>query len=488
MKVVVVGGGLAGLSAAHRVIERAPEHEVVVLEAGPRAGGLLGTIERDGMVIETGPESILTDKPAAIELASRLGIADRLIATRAEHRGAYVVSHGRLEKVPEGFRLMAPARWDAWWRTPVMSFRGKLRASLEPLVPRRRGGPEESLARFVERRLGREVLDRLAQPLIGGIYGGDPDRLSLAATMPRFLAMEEKRGSVVRAMRASAETGAGARYGLFVAFDRGMQVLVDALLGRLGDRVRLHASVRSLERRGRGWTVSTERERIDADRVVLAAGAGTAARLIEPHHRRLADALLAIEHGSAAVVTFAWPREEVPHPLDAFGFVVPAVERRPSIAATFSSVKWPGRAPEGQVLLRVFLARVDGTDDELVRTARRELRELMGISAPPRLWLVSRFERAMPQYHVGHLARAGAIEAMERELESVTLAGNALRGVGIPDTIRYAESKVDRDVVAGERGATLEHVAVDWRSSKHAKTGGCASAEREPGGGAPQKN
>ena len=455
--IVVAGAGLAGLSAAHRVLERAPEHELIVLEAGPRAGGLLGTIERDGFVIETGPESILTEKPAAIELASRLGIAERLIATRAEHRGAYVVSRGRLERVPEGFRLMAPARWDSWWRTPIMSFGGKLRASLEPLVPRRREGEEEeSLARFVERRLGREVLERLAQPLIGGIYGGDPERLSLAATMPRFLAMEQKRGSVVRAMRASQESGSGARYGLFTAFDGGMQVLVDALLERLGDRVRLDTEVRALERRGRGWTVITERGRVDADRVVLASGAWPAARLLEPHAPRLADALLAIEHGSAAVVTFAWPREEIPHPLDAFGFVVPAIERRPSIAATFSSVKWPGRAPEGQVLLRVFLARVDGEDEELVRTARKELRELMGIEAAPRLSLVSRFERAMPQYHVGHLARADAIEALERELPGITLVGNALRGVGIPDTIRYAEAKVDRDVLAGERSAPLE--------------------------------
>lgn len=442
MRVVVVGGGLAGLTAAHRVLERAPEHEVVVLEAGARAGGLLGTVERDGFVIETGPESILSEKPAAIALASRLGLADRLISTRAEHRGAYVVSHGRLEKVPEGFRLMAPSRAGAWLETPIVSWPGKLRALIEPLVPRR-AGDDESLASFVERRLGREVLERLAQPLIGGIYGGDPERLSLAATMPRFLAMERERGSVVRAMRASGQPATGARYGLFVAFDRGMQVLVDALLGRLGERVRLHAPVRALERRGDGWRVITERERIDADRVVLAAGAAAAARLLAPHHRRLSDALGSIEHGSSAVVTFAWPRDRIPHPLDAFGFVVPAVERRPSIAATFSSVKWPGRAPEGQVLVRVFLASVERTDEELVRAARRELRELMGVEAPPRLSLVSRFERAMPQYHLGHLSKVAAIEAMERELDAVAIAGNALRGVGIPDTIRYAEEKVD---------------------------------------------
>src|SRR5690606_2428583 len=272
MRIVVAGAGLSGLSAAHRIVERAPEHEVLVLEASERAGGMLGTVERDGFVIETGPESILTEKPAAVALAKRLGIADRLISTASEHRGAYVVSHGRLENVPEGFRLMAPSRWDSWLATPIVSWRGKLRAMMEPLVPLRHDG-DESLASFVERRLGREVLERLAQPLIGGIYGGDPERLSLAATMPRFLEMEKKHGSVVRAMRASREKATGARYGLFVAFDRGMQVLVDALRERLGERIRLNAPVHAIERAERGWTVVVEGERVRADRVVLASGA-----------------------------------------------------------------------------------------------------------------------------------------------------------------------------------------------------------------------
>lgn len=455
MKIAVVGGGLAGLAAAHRVLERAPEHELVVLEASSRAGGLLGTIERDGFVIETGPESILRDKPAAIRLAERLGLEDRLIETRAAHRGAYVVSRGRLEKVPAGFSLMAPGRWDAWLQTPIMSWRGKARAMMEPLVPvRSADAPEESLAGFVERRLGREVLDRLAQPLIGGIYGGDPARLSLAATMPRFIEMERRYGSVVRGVRASqqASEASGARYGLFVAFDRGMQVLVDALLARLGNRVRLGAPVSALERRGAGWTVVSDAQTLEADRVILAGGAPLAARLLRPHHRALADALGDIEHGSAAIVTFAWSRSEVPHPMDAFGFVVPTIEGRASMAATFSSVKWPGRAPEGEVLLRVFLGpHVRGDDDALAYVARRELRALMGIEAAPRFSLVSRFERVMPQYQLGHLARADAIERMEAEVDGLTLVGNALRGVGVPDTIRYAEEKVER-ALSGEAG------------------------------------
>lgn len=450
MRIVVAGGGLGGLSLAHRVGELAKEHEVIVLESSARAGGLLGTIERDGFVIETGPDSILSEKRAAIELASRLGIADRLVRTNDEHRGAYVVSRGRLEKVPEGFSLVAPTRWDAWFDTPIVSWRGKLRAALETVIPPRTTEGEESLASFVRRRFGQEVLDRLAQPLVGGIYGGDPDRLSLTATMSRFVALEEKHGSVIRGMRAkkgraSEQAASGARYGLFVAFDRGMQVLIDALAVRVGDRLRLSSPVCAIERSGARWTVVTERERIEADRVVLAAGAWRAARWLAPHHARLADALRAIEHGSAATVTFAWPRSEVPHPMDAFGIVVPAIERRAILAATFASVKWPGRAPEGQVLIRVFLGGahakdvVERDDASLVRSARRELRELMAIRAAPRFSIVTRFTAAMPQYTLGHLARVEAIEAMQRDLPGLFLTGNAFRGVGIPDTVRYAE-------------------------------------------------
>ena len=221
-RTVVVGGGLSGLAAAHRLLEKDPAADVVVLEASDRVGGILGTVETDGFVVETGPDSILSEKRAAIELATRLGIADRIIETNTAHRGAYVVFRGALVKVPEGFSLMAPTRWTTWATTPIMSWPGKLRAAIEPLVPKGEG--EESMARFVRRRFGREVLDRLAQPLVGGIYGGDPDRLSLAATMPRFVDLERRHGSVIRGMRAgqrkkTEQAASGARYGLFVAFD-----------------------------------------------------------------------------------------------------------------------------------------------------------------------------------------------------------------------------------------------------------------------------
>jgi len=447
MRVAVVGGGLSGLTVANRLLDggAAP----TVFEGSGRVGGILGTVERDGFVIETGPDSILSEKTAAVELAERLGIAGRIIETNTANRGAYVLHRGELVKVPPGFSLMAPTRLDAWAKTDIVGWGGKLRAAAEPLVPRRRGGGDESMASFVRRRLGAEVLERLAQPLIGGIYGGDPDRLSLAATMPRFVDMEREHGSVIRGMRASQrrkseQAASGARYGLFVAFDGGMQVLIDALAARLDD-VRLNAPVASVDRDGDGWRVRDER----FDRVVIALPAWRAAALVRPHHDELADAGEAIPYGSAATVTFAWPREAIGHPLDAFGFVVPSVERRSILAATFSSIKWPGRAPEGQVLLRVFIGGANAPDaaeiddETLIALARRELSRLIGVTAAPRFAIPVRYRRAMPQYQLRHRLRVDSIESMQREVDGLHLAGNAYRGVGIPDTIAYATKVAD---------------------------------------------
>ncbi len=464
MRAVVIGGGLAGLSVAHRLLELAPEMSLTVLEATERPGGLLGTVERDGFVIETGPDSILSAKRAAVDLAERLGIADRLIETRGEHRGAYVVCKGRLEKVPEGFSLVAPTRVLPFLQTPIVSRRGKLRALLEPIVPVRRDADDESMAGFVTRRLGREVLERLAQPLVGGIYGGDPELLSLRATMPRFLEMEERDGSVIRGLRRAGDANAsGARYGLFVAFDRGMQVLIDALAARVGARLACTTRVTSLAREGT-WIVETDRgERIEAEHVVLASGAWNAARLLEPHDRFLSDALFSIDHGSAATVTFAYAREDISHPLDAFGLVVPTVERRSILAATFSSVKWPGRAPDSKVLLRVFIGGENAPDvlahDDatLIAMARRELRSLMQVQAEPLFSITRRYPHAMPQYQVGHAARVQAIEEATAKLAGIHLAGNALHGVGIPDTVRHAEGVAERILMPPTPGHLKVH-------------------------------
>ncbi len=458
LRIVVVGGGVSGLAAALRVVERAPRATVTVLEANPTPGGWLRTVEEDGFVLELGPDSILTEKPAALALVKTLGLEGRLVGTRSSHRGAYVVSRGALERVPEGFSMMAPTDVRAFLSTDIVGRGAKARAALETVLPARRADAgEESLAGFVRRRFGDELLERLAQPLVAGIYGSDAETLSLDATMPRFPAMERASGSVVRALRAKqkqgAEAASGARYGLFVAFDRGMQVLIDALVARLGTRVRTGRSVRAVAREGDGFrVVCGDGESIAADGVVLACAAPRVGAMLREGglDPALSDGLEAIPHGSAATVTFAFPAAAVPHPLDAYGFVVPAVERRDVLACTWSSVKWPGRAPEGWALLRVFLGGVhdedvDGRDEAaLVASARRELRALMGITAAPSRTRVMRYPHAMPIYRLGHLARVRAIEARLKALPALGIAGNGLWGVGIPDAIASGERAAER--------------------------------------------
>ncbi len=462
-RVVVVGGGISGLAAAHRLRELREDLDVTLLEAGTRCGGWLGTeITDDGFVIEQGPDSIVTDKPWAMALVQRLGLESEVIPTQPGPRGAYVVREGKLVRVPEGFSLMAPQRALPMLRTPLLSLRGKARLALELALPRAAPREDESLASFVRRRFGVEVFERLAQPLVGGIYGADPYRLSLRATMPRFLEAERVHRSVtlglLRSARAAGprEGASGARYGLFVAFRRGMATLVDALTGALGPRARTNAQVAALgPTEGGGYRVAlTDGSALAADGVVLALPPAPMARLLAPIDARASALVGGIALGSAATVTLAYRRAEVPHALDAYGWVVPAIERRPSLAATFSSVKYAGRAPEGSVLVRVFFggaqgeAVLAGDDDTLVSVARAELAALMGVRARPHLVRVGRFPRAMPQYLLGHLARVAAVEAREAGWRGLALAGNGLRGVGIPDAIHSGERAAARVVAS----------------------------------------
>jgi len=460
-RVVVVGGGVAGLAAAHRLLEVAPDLEVVLLEAQDRLGGTIRTERVDGFVIDRGPDAIITEKPSALKLVERLGLQDRIVRTQDAHRGAYVVAHGRLVPVPEGFALLAPSAWWPLMSSSVLSWSGKIRAAGDLILPRGPEAADESLGGFVARRLGPEMLERLAQPMVGGIYGTAPGVLSLEATMPRFRTLEREHRSValglmrgvarMKKLRRGEETAAtGARYGLFISFDGGIQVLTDALAASLPGEVRLSTPVRGLERRGEGFLLKlADGEEIEADGVILATAAHVSARLVEPEDARLAQHLDAIPYGSSVTIALAYRREEIPHPLDAFGFVVPTVEGRSLMACTWSSVKWPGRAPEGMVLLRCFLggegrdhaAKLD--EETLLADCRRELKRLMGIEAAPSLVRVDRHVEVMPRYRVGHLVRAEQIEARVAALPRLELAGGFTRGVGIPDSVKSGEAAAE---------------------------------------------
>jgi oxygen-dependent protoporphyrinogen oxidase len=457
-RIAVIGGGIAGLAAAHRLVElaRPPRGEIDVrlFEAGPRLGGTIATERGDDFIIEAGPDAFLTEKPHALKLCERLGLIDRIVGTREEFRRTYIVRGAKLHPLPEGFLLLAPTRFWPLLFSSLFSWHGKCRMALDLILPRGPSQTDESLTSFVTRRLGREALERVAQPLVGGIYTSDPDRLSVAATMPRFLEMERKHRSIILAMwkqqrLGSSRAGSGARWSLFASFRDGMQELVDALAKRLPEGVvHLQTPVRTLRRSADGWLLNGD---LRCDAVILAAPALASARMLSEQDSVLSAELRDIPYASSATVTLAYRREDIPHPLDCFGFVVPAIEGRDILACTFSSLKFPSRAPAEFILLRCFVGGqlqphlLDRDDPALEETVRRELGQLLGIVADPVLRRAHRHPEAMPQYHVGHLDRVERIERRTSENHpGLQLVGAAYRGVGIPDCIRSGEEAAER--------------------------------------------
>ena len=453
-RIVVVGGGISGLAAAHRLIELG-HTDVTLLEASPRLGGTIQTEYRDGFLIERGPDSFISEKPEALALAKRLGIESQLIQTNEKYRRSFIVRGGRLRAVPEGFQLLAPSRMWPFLTSDIFSVAGKMRMAADLVLPRKstNGTQDESLASFVRRRLGQEALERMAQPMVGGIYTADPETLSLRATLPRFLDMERKHRSLILAMLRQSQVQksgtSGARYSLFLSFDRGVQVLVDALK-RINADFRLNTRVKSLRFADRTWNITTTTgEQFKADAICLAVPAYVAAALLNDVNPDLARKLRQVKYASTATINFGYERSAINHRLDGFGFVIPFIEKRSLIACTFSSVKFSGRAPEGHVLLRAFAGGALQPDifalDESVLAARVEadLRELLGVTTKPLFTEVAKWERSMPQYEVGHLDRIDEIENEIRNIPGLALAGNAYRGAGIPDCIRSGETAAE---------------------------------------------
>ncbi|HYV86823.1 MAG TPA: protoporphyrinogen oxidase [Patescibacteria group bacterium] len=467
LDVAIVGAGIAGLSAAHTLLERGRARGVpvrlAIFDADDRAGGVIRTERIDGFVVEAGPDCFITDKPWALKLCERLGLADDLVGTNPACRRSFVLRGRRLLPIPDGFHLMAPARLMSFATTPTLSLRGRIRAAFDLVLPRGPVVPDESLASFVTRRFGAEVLERLAQPLLAGIYNADPERLSLRATMPRFLDLERDHRSVIAGLRRGRRgaTGAGAgtsgaRYSLFVAPRRGMGAIVERLLQAIpAEALHLQSRVIALrsespQRGGPGgprWMVSTGRGATQSfHAVVLALGAGQAAPLLRPLDGDLADRLAATPYGSSTTVSLGYRETDVRRALDGFGFVVPRLENRPLIACSFASVKFPDRAPDGGVLLRAFTSEtlVPGRDEgRAIEAMRDQLREMLGITAVPLLARAWFHPASMAQYDVGHLDRVAEVESRLGRLPGLALAGNGLRGVGVPDCVRSGEAAAD---------------------------------------------
>jgi oxygen-dependent protoporphyrinogen oxidase len=453
-QVAIIGGGIAGLSAAY-YLERARNNgadlEWTLLEKSNRFGGVIQTEHRDGYVLEAGPDSFLTAKPEGAQLCRDLGIEDQLIASNDAERKTYIVVQDRLVAIPHGLEFMVPTRIWPMARTRLFSFATKMRILGETKMQASSQAPQEdeSVASFVRRHFGQEMVDRVAEPLLAGVYGGDADQLSVNAVLPRFVEMEREHGSLARATlaarRQKAQRGTLGQP-LFTSLKAGMQQMVDALLTALpsGSLLAGQDSV-SLERCGDAWHVATKQGSGEFDEIVLAVPAPAAAALLTTLQPELAAMLGAIQYTSSAAVALAFSTVDLP---PGFGFLVPRSEGRKMIACTFVHKKFPYRTPEAAALLRCFFSssRVRNmpgySDAGMLDLAQRELQEIIGLTATPRFASVSRWECALPQYEVGHVERVAKMEKCLAELPGVQLIGNSFHGVGIPDCIKSARQAV----------------------------------------------
>jgi oxygen-dependent protoporphyrinogen oxidase len=438
---IVVGGGVAGLVAARALAQRG--RSFVLLEASGRWGGVVHTEREAGFVLDGGPDSVLAQKPEAAALCRALGLGERLVPTNPDARTVYVLHGRRLHPMPDGMVLGVPTRLWPLAVSGLFTVGGKLRMAMEPFVPRRTSDVDESIADFVERRLGRQAVERLGEPLLGGIHAGDPRQLSVQATFPRLLELERKHGSLVRGMREAARTSRGAA---FLSLAGGMGELVDALAASVpASSRRLSVPVEAIRRDGGDFVVSERESAWRGRALILAVPAHRAAPMLRAFVPAAAAALATIRFASTATVLMGFRRHDLAHPLDGYGLVVPRTEGRRTLACTFVSTKLPGRAPEGHVLLRGFLggvhdpAVVERDDLTLRQHFFDEMAPVLGLRGAPLFARVFRWPQATPQMEVGHRGRVAAAEAALAAVPGLYATSGGFRGAGLPDVIGDAE-------------------------------------------------
>lgn len=454
-RIVIIGGGISGLSSAfylQREAERqGRELHLTIVDEAPVLGGKINTLQRDGFVIEKGPDSFLARKQAMIDLATELGLEDELTATNPGAKKTYIMHGRKLHAMPQGLVLGIPTEIAPFVKTGLLSWGGKLRALMDLVLPARRDEGDESLGGFLERRVGTQVMRRIAEPLLAGIYAGDLKKLSMRATFPQFGDSERKYGSLIKGMmhnrRATAAAVTGkAQRGTFLTFKGGLSSLVRALDAALGgtDR-RLGVKAVELVKETKGYTVVLESgERLAADRIVVTAPAFATADLIEPHLN--CDELRGIRYVSVANVVMAFDKASFGLQFDGSGFVVPRSEGLHITACTWTSSKWLHTSPDDKVLLRCYVGHSEDQesvklpDAELIAAIRGDIRATMGITAEPLFTEITRLNRSMPQYPVGHVDKMNAFRArLNEELPGVWVTGAAFDGVGLPDCIRQGK-------------------------------------------------
>ena len=456
MRVIVAGAGMAGLSCAYELLKAGDAPEVALLESSARAGGKVLSESEGGVVFEAGPDSFITQKPWALELIRELGLEGRLLPTDRVRKDVHVFSRGRLRKYPEGLMLMAPTKVWPFLLCDLLPLKDKLRMGLEPFCPPPPPDRDESLADFTRRRFGEAALRVIVGPILAGIFAGDPEELSLKSTFPQFLELEKKHGSVLLGMRRGSAKRPPGDLTLFMALRGGLGELVDALLVRVGRVLRTGAGVRSIRRQGALWRVELSSGEVqEADALVLAMPADSAALALREVDPVLAGLAGSITFTSTATVSLLYPAKDFPHPLDGFGFVVERSEPTTVLAATYTSTKFPGRVPEDKVLIRCFLGgagreeTLKKDDAGLVAAVRKDLERIMGFDREPEKAKVYRWEKANPQFTVGHAERLSRMQERLAAQPGLILAGGSYRGVGVPECVRSGREAARLILAAG---------------------------------------
>ncbi|MBT3921993.1 MAG: protoporphyrinogen oxidase [Nitrospina sp.] len=460
-KIIIIGGGIAGLAAATRIqqeISAGTQLECALFEGSERFGGKISTEKMDGFVIERGPDSFISQKPAAIQFCKQLGIEDHLVGTNPETPNTYVYTGGKLVTMPDGLSLMIPTKFLPFAFTPLFSLMGKIRMAFDLLIPKKADDSDESLASFVRRRMGEEALRKMAEPMLAGIYASDPETMSIGSTFPMFVETERKYRSLIlgmlarkKAMLLNANKRPASKFSLFMTLKDGLGEMVDTAIKKSPDvQFQSGARVESISGKEGDWSVYLEGGgEYKAQAVILATPGHITARLLQPVAPAAAEVLKQVKYVSTATVTLGYKKEGFSHALDGFGFVVPKCENRSILACTWTSSKFPHRAPEGYVMLRCYLGGALREDiaekDEhtMTRLVRQDLKEIMGIEEKPVFCKVFHNRKSNVQYQVNHSVR---IDTLMKELDAfpgLFLAGSAYRGIGIPDCIQSGNESAE---------------------------------------------